>query len=232
MFKKFLILSLLALTLSLPAYAVQADGSSGALTPASAESDPAETVPVKYGHVVGAPTSANSDPAEAVAVELVKAALVTARGGEAQAPAPKSPTDWAAFADKYADKMIDGLGAMAGKIESTMKDAAPTVWGALVKKQIAEAVAGLVAPVVLLLLFALLVAIMWNKTTDNFQSTEGYIAMKWVFPGIILLAFAITAIIGVYSGVPRLISPEWYAIQDIINAVSSIIHGGRTCVVK
>lgn len=183
---------------------------------------------------MSAPAYAQEDATVTAARQIIQSlALPT----PAVAPAPEptvptvpteTPTNWAQVTDKYADKLLNGLGSIAGKVEDVMVKTAPTIWNALVRKQIAVAVAGLIAPFVILALFIYLAWFMKSKSPDDFQTSEGWTWMKWVLPGLLLGTFLIVAVAEVYTSLPRLISPEWYAIQDIVDAVSNILHGSAT----
>lgn len=175
---------------------------------------------------------AQPDPAEALAAAVIKGLAQPDKGNVVMvSPAvaeQQAATTWPALADKWGDRALDGAKEMAGKVEKILTEAAPTVWRALIAKQYAYA-GGLIAiPVSLTLLFIVFIA--WFGFKD-YRTDDGRVTMKFIIPCVLLAALAIAYGVTLYHAVPKIIAPEWYAVEDVVEQVTKIIHGS-TCVMR
>lgn len=148
--------------------------------------------------------------------------------------APTPGPSWPELTDKYADRILDSLGTAAKKTEEVLTAAAPTVWKALVAKQIAWGYAFLfflVSWILILVAWKATFGSPWikdqetGKKTDRYTSKDGHDTMCYIIPSFFLLVMLVITLVMAWDAVPRLIAPEWYAIQDITEAATKILHG-------
>jgi hypothetical protein len=169
------------------------------------------------------------DPATALAAQLVQTVI------DQNLPKPVVPDtkiSWPELAEKYGDQAIEGVKSLAGKVEELLTKASPTVWRALIMKQYAKAISGLLVPVVFLI--ALVVWVLaWRKhvfevnsrgeLTENGQG--GVAITKYVVPILLACITVGTAVYMSMNYIPYLVAPEWYAINDIVDALQKLLHG-------
>ena len=179
----------------------------------------------------------SEDPATALGRVILQGVVQAAAPVEAtpKQAAPAPGPSWPELTDKYADRILDSLGTAAKKTEEVLTAAAPTVWKALVAKQLAYGLAFLfflVTWVLLLLAWKATFGNPWIKdpntkeTVARYRTKDGQDVMCYIIPSIFLLAMVVMTLVMAWEAVPRLVAPEWYAIQDITEAATKILHGG------
>jgi len=183
-------------------------------------------------------------------------ALLAAQQTQPVSPAPSSPatqtlaaqppaTTMTQVADKALlvaneriDQILNATGNLVGQLSKVVQEVAPQIWHIMIKQQYVKAISGLVLPLALLgVIITYMVAMntkFWKKPDDERDGSDAAtarIALCWVVPTILSLAFATWSAFALSNSICYAVNPEYYAVRDIMvmitNPESLLENGGQ-----
>ncbi len=119
-------------------------------------------------------------------------------------------------------KMLDLLGQGAAQIAATTEKAAPVIWKIMVKQQIANALANIIGPIIMLLsawIFHLIISASFGVVSDP-NVKPWAVGLGFVAPiglSIIAVIWFINALI---ECLQQLINPQYFAARDLISIIT------------
>lgn len=119
-------------------------------------------------------------------------------------------------------KMLDLLGQGAAQIAATTEKAAPIIWKIMVKQQIANALANIIGPLIMLLgawIFHLIIGASFGTVTDP-SIKEWVIGLKFVAPIGVSIIGTIWLINALMQCLQQLVNPQYFAARDLIDMIT------------
>jgi len=116
--------------------------------------------------------------------------------------------------DKYSEKVYNTLTTLI----TQLKGPAEYIFKSAIKVNIAKGIVNLIPFIIFIPCFILfLYYVKAGRWCDG--DTANYQAVLSIIMGIISLGLLIAGIVCICSAIPYLVSPEWYAIQDIMHLI-------------
>lgn len=120
-----------------------------------------------------------------------------------------------------ADKGLDMIGNMVGKIAVQVEKVAPKIWEVMVLQQYAKAISGLIVPwgiVILTLMYIFFIRKIFKPSGDSsdWDPNGGYVWFTMLLPGLIILGTGIWGLVRLSDAILYLVNPDYYAVRDLV----------------
>lgn len=131
-------------------------------------------------------------------------------------------------AEKFATEFIRRVDSIAPQIATELKSVGLYAWKCLVRQQLAEGIfytiAGVMIPVLFYIYFRLFVKPYYNSDGSFDDPWDGFFTFFSILLG---LGSIIASGIFLFNGITHLISPEYYAVEELIEKIVELKNPPR-----
>lgn len=122
-----------------------------------------------------------------------------------------------------ASKTLDLLGQGAAQIVATTEKAAPVIWKIMVKQQIANALANIIGPLVLLFgawIFHLIISAAYGNQVAGSDLAAWKAGLGLFAPIVVAIIGTIWLIDALTASLQQLVNPQYFAARDLIYMIT------------